>query len=269
MVASPVNRRREDSDKVVVTAHRGWSGRYPENTLLAFSEAVKLGVDMIEFDLQGSADDVPILLHDPTLERTTNGQGSPRGYPLTELVRLNASHWQPTFGAGYHVETPIYPEVTIPTFEQVLQLVGRDVGLNIHVKTITPSDAALLAEICRIYDRYDLYEQGYLAMNSFAEADMVRALNPRIPLCVLEGQDQITPEGIQRHLDYGACCMQPWRGRVTPELCAAARALGMPLNMFYSLSDADHRRYLGYGLRGILTDHPDILLRTMASLGLH
>ncbi len=269
MFVMPFNRLYEDPDKMVVTAHRGWSGRYPENTLLAFREALKLGVEMIEFDLQGSSDDVPILLHDPTLDRTTNGQGSPRRYTLAELKRLNASHWQPTFGSGYRAEPPVYADVTIPTFEEVLQLVGRSVGLNIHVKTVTPSDRPLLVEICRLYDRYGLYDQGYLTMNSFAEAEMVRALNPRIQLCVLEGQDRITPDGIRKHPAFGACCMQPWREQVTPELCEAARVLGMPLNMFYSLSDADHRRFIGYGLRGILTDHPDILQHTVASLGLH
>ena len=64
-----------DPDKVVITAHRGFSGQYPENTILAFEKALDLGVDLIEFDLYGSKDNVPVVLHDRTLDRTSNGTG--------------------------------------------------------------------------------------------------------------------------------------------------------------------------------------------------
>lgn len=269
MFSRPLHALYEDPDKVVVTAHRGWSGRYPENTLLAFAKALTLNVEMIELDLQPTADNVPIVLHDLTLDRTTDGQGSPRARTLAEIKRLNASWWQPTFGAGYRLGEPNYADVTIPTFQEVLDLVGTSVGLNLHIKPLTDEDEAFLREVCRLYAAYDLYEQGYLTVETFRAGEWVRRIDPDICLCVLEGAGSLRPEDIKRHVAFGTRYMQPTRTDVTPEFCRAARDLGMNLNMFYSLSAEDHHRYLGYGLRGILTDHPDILQRTVASLGLH
>ncbi|NLG27819.1 MAG: hypothetical protein GX557_07890 [Chloroflexi bacterium] len=269
MFSRPLNALYEDPDKVVVTAHRGWSGRYPENTLLAFRKALALSVEMIELDLQPTADNVPIVLHDLTLDRTTDGRGSPRTCTLAEIKRLNASWWQPTFGAGYRLGEPNYADVTIPTFEEVLDLVGPSVGLNLHIKPLTEEDGAFLGEVCRLYAAHDLYEQGYLTVETFHEGELVRLIDRDIQLCVLEGAGRLTPADIQRHVAFGTRYMQPARNDVTPEFCRVARDLGMNLNMFYALSAEDHRRYLGYGLRGILTDHPDILQRTVASLGLH
>jgi glycerophosphoryl diester phosphodiesterase len=255
-----------DPDKVVITAHRGFSGQYPENTFLAFEKALDLGVDLIEFDLWGSKDGVPVVLHDRALDRTSDGTGPTTDYTLAQLKQFNLSYWQPTFGGGYKLDEPAYPDVRIPTFADLLDFCGRRVGLNIQVKE---ADDALLAEICRLYDEYDLYEQGYLSMSSWADSERVRAINRRIEICTLADQNRMTPQMLQQHKDFGNHYVQPGRDDVTPGFCEMARRLGLGLNMFYSNSDPDARRYIGYGLRGFLTDHPDVLLRTVADLGLH
>lgn len=109
-----------------IYAHRGWSSRYPENTLLAFAEAVALGVSGIELDIQLSRDGVPVVIHDPKLARTTNGNGLVDELDLSELRTLDA-------GAGERV----------PTLREVLDLVGDSVHLDIEIKAPIAGNAVL------------------------------------------------------------------------------------------------------------------------------
>ncbi len=85
-----------DPDARPVIAHRGASGQYPENTLLAFTKALEMGADAIELDVRLTTDGVPIVLHDPTLDRTTDGKGAVAGLTLAEVRRAVA-------GAGERV----------------------------------------------------------------------------------------------------------------------------------------------------------------------
>ncbi|WP_051330968.1 glycerophosphodiester phosphodiesterase family protein [Aneurinibacillus terranovensis] len=92
-------------------AHRGWSGRAPENTLAAIKKAIyHPAIDGIEIDVQMSLDGVPVVIHDYTLERTTTGTGYVGSYTLTELKKLDAGTW---FSSSFAGET-------IPTLEEVL-----------------------------------------------------------------------------------------------------------------------------------------------------
>jgi len=251
-------------DRVVVTAHRGFSGQYPENTMPAFHAAVALGVAILEFDLRGTRDGVPIVLHDPTLDRTTNRPGTPGDYTLAEIQMLEASHWQGSHEAGIKLSEPALPGTCIPTFEQVLDGVGQNVGLNIQIYDTSP---AMLAEVCRLYNVYDLYGRGYLTMSTFEEAARVRAIDPAVELCVTARQGQMDLAALQRQRDFGCRYVQPLRRDVTPEFCAAARSLGLYANMFFANSDADSRLYVEMGIQGILTDHPDIVIATLQTMG--
>ena len=80
-----------DLDRRLVIAHRGGAKRCPENTMAAFNDAVSLGVDAIELDIHLSSDDVPVVIHDATLERTTNGRGAVADHTVAALSRLDAA----------------------------------------------------------------------------------------------------------------------------------------------------------------------------------
>lgn len=97
---------------VQIYAHRGSKGTHPENTLPAFSEAVRVGADGIELDVHLSKDDQLIVIHDETVDRTTNGKGLVREKTLEELKKLNAGSW---FSKDF-------PAAKIPTFKEVLAL---------------------------------------------------------------------------------------------------------------------------------------------------
>jgi glycerophosphoryl diester phosphodiesterase len=253
-----------DPKKIVTTGHRGFSGRYPENTLIAFRKALRVPVDIIEFDVRSSRDDVPVILHDETIDRTSNGTGLPRDHTLEELRQLNFSHWHAAQRDGHRLERPAYPDVTIPTLEEALDCLKGKAGLNIQVCDTT---APVLSEICRLYHSYDLYDEGYLSMSTFGGAELVRALNPRIELCILERQNAMDATLLKEMKDYGCTFVQPGRKAVTPEFCSIVKDLGLCANMFWSNTDEDNRKYIGYGLQGILTDYPDVLRRTIRDMG--
>lgn len=119
--------RIQDTTSIVISGHRGYKSAYPENTLLAFQEALKLGVDMLEFDLRFSKDGALVVIHDETVDRTTNGSGPVSDHTLAELKQLDAGGW---FGKPFE-------GLRIPTFEELCQLLKPypDVLLNVEVKS--------------------------------------------------------------------------------------------------------------------------------------
>ncbi|MFD1953440.1 glycerophosphodiester phosphodiesterase [Paenibacillus thailandensis] len=107
-------------------AHRGWSGRAPENTLAAINLALEdPGIEWIEIDVQLSKDQVPVVIHDYTLRRTTNGKGEVKDWTAAELASLDAGSWF----------SRIYRGEPIPTLKQVLEAVRGKRKLNIELKT--------------------------------------------------------------------------------------------------------------------------------------
>ena len=81
----------EHPEYFMITAHRGASYEFPENTMLAMQKALEAGADMIEFDLRGTIENIPVVLHDKTIDRTSNGTGMPEEHTLSELKKLNFS----------------------------------------------------------------------------------------------------------------------------------------------------------------------------------
>ncbi|MDC0610344.1 glycerophosphoryl diester phosphodiesterase [Vibrio sp.] len=120
-----------------VMAHRGFSSQAPENTLAAFKKAIEFGCQWIELDVQLTADHIPVVIHDQTLERCTNGAGKVAEMTLAELQQYSAGDW---FNQAFSNET-------IPTLEDTLRLAKtHNIGLNIELKPYPGDDEALLCE---------------------------------------------------------------------------------------------------------------------------
>lgn len=117
----------ETSTKVTIAAHRGYSSKYPENTLLAFQKALDIHIDMIELDLRLSKDGEVMIIHDATVDRTTNGSGKVSDYSLDELKKLDA-------GLGEQ----------IPTLEEFCQLIAPYPHLLCNIE-IKPQDRGIEA----------------------------------------------------------------------------------------------------------------------------
>lgn len=107
-----------------IIAHRGASAEAPENTLAAFRRALELGAGMIELDVHLTADGIPVVIHDATLSRTSDGKGAVSDLPLESVRRLSAGEW---YGGSFREEG-------IPTLEEVYELVGDRAEINVEIK---------------------------------------------------------------------------------------------------------------------------------------
>ncbi len=120
---------------MLIIAHRGASGEFPENTLPAFAAAIEAGAQMCELDVQLTRDGAAVVIHDETVDRTTNGTGAVAAMSLAEIRRLDAGV---KFGARF-------AGTRIPTLEEVLTLVRGRCALNVELKS-----AGVEREVCRL-----------------------------------------------------------------------------------------------------------------------
>ena len=107
-----------------ICAHRGANETHPENTLAAFREAVRLGAHMIEFDVQITKDKQLVIMHDKSVDRTTNGKGLVSDLTLSEIKKLDAGSWKSKDFIGEKV----------PTLKEALAVFPKNIWLNIHLK---------------------------------------------------------------------------------------------------------------------------------------
>lgn len=120
-----------------VMAHRGFSSQAPENTLASFQKAIDYGCPWVELDVQLTADNVPVVIHDQQLERCTSGTGKVCDYTLTEIQQFSAGNWF----------NPDFAQETIPTLEAVLSLAkANNICVNIELKPYPGDDEALLCK---------------------------------------------------------------------------------------------------------------------------
>lgn len=241
-----------DSEKLLLTAHRGASFDDAENTTAAFDHAVRSGADFIEFDLRMSSDGIPVVLHDPTIDRTSNGHGKPEEHTFSELRKFNFSFWH----HGMRHETPLYPEMPIPSFEEILKQFRGKACMNIQVY----ADPAGLDEICRLYLKYGMQDQGYLTIESMETANQVRKYSPEIEICLTPGwHDRAKPENLKLCREFGCRFVQPTVQSVSGEMFRLCRELGLRPNIFFSDDPAQVRLLQKDGASGFLTNRIDLL----------
>jgi len=160
-----------------ICAHRGASETHPENTILAFREAIRLGAVMIEFDVALSRDGQLVLLHDSTVDRTTNGKGPVSGLTLEELKKLDAGGWKAKHFAGAQV----------PTLDEALAMMPENIWLNVHLKEDPATRDKLAADVTARIVAHRRLHQAFLACSA-AAAKAARKTHPRIQICNMERQ---------------------------------------------------------------------------------
>lgn len=156
-----------------VCAHRGASSVFPENTLPAFKEAGRLGAHMIEFDVYLTKDKQPVIMHDPTVDRTTDGAGKVRDLTLEEIKKLDAGSWK----------APQYAGLTVPTLDEALAVMPLNVWLNVHMK----EDGEAGAVVAEVIQRAGRAGQAVLACNQLAAVSAHKVMSD-LKVCNMERQ---------------------------------------------------------------------------------
>lgn len=229
---------------VTFVAHRGGTGDYPENTLAAFRHAMACGADGIELDLRTTRDGAIVVLHDETVNRTTDGRGRLAAMSLAELRRLDA-------GQGER----------IPTLEEVLRLTaGTGVQLVLDVKEDSAFDRR---QVVRQIEAHDAVPGAIVGVRSLADLRAFRALDPR--LRTLGFIDDV--EDTEPFARAGADLIRLWPEWIDddPTLIERVRRLG--LAAWVTAGDAPREeleRFIELGATGIISDLPDVIceLRT-------
>lgn len=243
----------------LVIAHRGGAGLWPENTIYALEQANKLGADLSEIDLHMSRDGVLVVIHDDTLERTTNGQGRVQDFTFAELKKLDAGyHWTADEGRTF----PFRGQgLTIPSLVEVFHAFPER-PLNIEIKQSVPPLFAALRDVI-----YQYAKTKRILVSAFHPRLMkvFRRLCPEVATAAHEDEIRQLAKMSRFYLE-SFCTIKadsfavPY-SKVTPRLIHAAHKLGKRLDV-WTVNEPDlMQQLIEWGVDGILTDFPDRLLK--------
>jgi glycerophosphoryl diester phosphodiesterase len=224
---------------VLNIAHRGASGDFPENTLCAFNAAITAGAAMCELDVQRTADDVLVVIHDDTLERTTDGDGSVAGSSAAALQRLDAGRWRGPQFAGEHP----------PTLREVFELVRGRCALNVELKA-----GGIAAPICELIHEWQAEKSTLVSSFDWPAIAEVRRIAPEIPTGLLA--NRTVRRALATATTMGVAALNPRHDLVDRELCAAAHQRGLKVYTWTVDDPAVMRRLIDVGVDGIMTNYP-------------
>lgn len=242
-------------------AHRGGAALRPENTTLAVTHGLSLGADGVEIDVHLSRDGIPVVIHDPTLDRTTNGRGPVVALTAADLAGLDAA-WQFDAAHGYPFRGQGHG---VPTLAEILALC-RDSRLIIEMKFGTP---ALSEAVVYLVRQAGLTGQVCIGAFHQRPLDVVRQRAPELTTSASRDEAAATWRRswvrwpFRRHLPFAAYQVPLRRGRlrvVTPAFVAQAHRSGQWLQCWVVDDPTEAQTLLDWGVDGLVTDRPDLLV---------
>lgn len=245
------------ADKIYTIAHRGASGYAPENTMPAFELAIEMNTDYIELDIQLTKDHVPVVIHDGTVNRTTNGKGYVKDLTLEQISKLDAGSW---FNEQYPMfARDKYVDLRIPTLEEVFEKFGNEVDYMIEIKdpTLNSNIESLLNEQI---ENYDL--SAHVAIHSFSEASLRRfhSINPSIPLYQIVWYElpvyKLSETYLNRLKTY-AVGISPNFQRVNSAYVAQVKNAGLKVFPYTVNYQVNMDKAVIWGVDGVHTNFPD------------
>ncbi|MDP7668735.1 MAG: glycerophosphodiester phosphodiesterase family protein [Rhodospirillales bacterium] len=246
-----------------VIGHRGAAGRAPENTLAGLHRAARLGASWVEFDVRLSADGAPVVMHDPTLKRTTGAPGRVSTTPMETLASLDAGAWF----------DPCFAGETIPSLEAAIACV-RDLGLgaNVELKPAPGRAAALVENSLRAIARAVRAGRGrppppplLLSSTSRTILDAVRRLAPELPRGLVA--HHVPRDWRSAAVRLGCASLHVSAPSLTPARVREIKSAGLWLAVF---TVNDPRRagiFWEWGVDSIFSDFPDLLLAARRGCG--
>lgn len=252
---------------VTVIAHQGGDYLWPGNTLFALEQAQAMGVDVLELDIHASREGVLVVIHDATVDRTTNGQGVVSEMSLAELQALDAGYrWSPERRAESFPYRGL--GIRIPSLEEVFQTFPEEL-INVEMKQLEPSIADALCDLIRNYDMADR-----VMVASFHDAALreFRGLCPEVATSA--GPAEVRNFFILSRSFLGqlfrpkaeAFQIPEFQGNlqlITERFVRDAQRKNVAVHVWTVDETADMQRLLELGIDGIITDRPDRLLKLL------
>ena len=210
-----------------ISAHRGANATHPENTLPAFREAVRLGAQQIEFDVVRTKDNQLVIMHDLTVNRTTDGEGSVSELTLEQIRTLDAGIKKDVKFAG----------TKVPTFEEALNLMPENVWINVHMR----DDETAAVMVAKIIIEKNRTHQAFIACRRSA-ADAVRKAYPQVMICNMERRGGDVSRYIRETIEQN-CQFIQLAMHCSPEEMQQLKSAGVKVN-FYGVQSPEHCRQL-------------------------
>lgn len=231
-----------------VIAHRGYSGKYPENTMLAFKKAAEVGCDEIELDVQLTKDGVVVVFHDEKIDRTTDGVGLIKDYTYEELKQFNAAK--------------LFPQVTefehIPTFDEYCAWAATvDITTNIEIKTGVYYYEDIEKKTVDIIHKYGLEQKVMFSSFNHLSLLKVKELMPGVSCGALLSRKGIGNAGYCCHT-YGFDCYHPGFEGITDETVAGCKKYGIKMNVWTVNGMEELEKLYDWGCDGVITNYPSI-----------
>ncbi len=236
----------------MIFAHRGASAHAPENTLPAFQLAVAQSADAIELDVKLSADGQVVVVHDATVDRTTDGQGRVRDLSLAQLKSLDA-------GSFFSQQ---YRGTKIPTLEEVFEALGRRTFINVELTNYTTPRDQLVEKVCRLVSRFGLQERVLFSSFFASNLSKARACLPDVPRGLLAFHGLLGAWARSFGFAFGRYqALHPYLEDVTPQQVQRVHRLQRRIHVWTVNAADDMRRLFQWHVDAIFTDDPQLAVR--------
>lgn len=243
--------------KIINMAHRGFSGYYPENTMLAFRKAVETGCDGIETDLHMTKDGVIVICHDEKIDRTTDGTGFIGNYTYEELSKFDAG-----IKYGEH-----FKRERIPSIDEFLNYVkDKNLLINFELK----NNIILYKELEKkvIQKVYDFGMERNIILSSFNHYSMIRVkeIDSSIKTGLLY---EATLYKVDEYAEMvGADALHPFYPAIMDKIVVEdIKKKGIIINAYTVNDEEDMKKLIRLGIDGIITNYPDKLKKTIQNIG--
>ncbi|MGD8369981.1 MAG: glycerophosphodiester phosphodiesterase [Syntrophobacterales bacterium] len=252
----------------LVMAHRGGAGLWPENTLFAFEKAVDLGIHVLETEIHSTKEGALVLIHDRTVDRTTNGTGPINAFTLKELKELDAGYnWSSDGGQTF----PFRGQgITVPTLEEVFTAFHK-MHFNIDIKQVQPS---LVLPLCEMIRGFNMVEKVMVASFNSQTIKQFRLKCPEVATSASKSEigiffamNLLFLGGAYRTAAHALQVPEYSMGLhlLTQKFVDTAHKLNLKVHAWTINELADMRRLLELGVDGIITDYPDRLISLLSS----
>lgn len=249
-----------NDDNFIVIAHRGASAYAPENTHSSFRKAIDLKAEMIELDIVLSKDGVPIIIHDETLDRTTNGVGAPSDYTVEELKKLDVGAW---FDEKFKGEP-------FPTLEELLSYTKDKIAVNIEIKheAVTGNaNGGVVDKTLEVVKKAGVEKQVIFSSFDYRVMEHLEKLAPEMPKAILyeESQsDDLLPSQLVEKYKVDAFNCSP--RQLSDAWLQDLKDNQIPF-FIYTVNDTNMMKSLiDKGAAGIFSDKPDVLKSVVDNL---
>jgi len=235
-----------DVTRPVIIAHRGASADAPENTIAAFELALEQGADGIELDVHLSADGHPVVIHDFTLERTTNGSGPVSAQRVRDLKRLDAGGWRERRFLGQRVQT----------LQEVLERFRDRARFWIELKAGSRVYPSIEERVVSTLEIYDVVDRSLVQSFDHDAIALTRSLNPDLRVGVLVDEAPIRAGLLAPGVANAIC---PGEDLVNESLLTRIRDAGLECYVWTVNEPALMDRLVSWQVNGIITDRPGVL----------